>query len=168
MTDRELTFREQIGRSSCVLSQRPGMGVMASPRGGTASLSRFRPILLTTLTTFLGLTPILLERSSYAQDLKPMAIALAFGELTSTAIILLLVPAAYVAWEGRRRAPAVSAWTVPPAAVPAGNLSTEVGVVDGCQPRAGGPSRPGSPPWRADGESRNRAWSGWWDSNPRR
>jgi multidrug efflux pump subunit AcrB len=71
-----------------------------------ACLSRFRPILLTTLTTFLGLTPILLERSTYAQDLKPMAISLAFGELVSTAVILLLVPAAYVAWEERRRATA--------------------------------------------------------------
>jgi multidrug efflux pump subunit AcrB len=69
-----------------------------------ACLARFRPILLTTLTTFLGLTPILLERSTYAQDLKPMAISLAFGELISTAVILLLVPAAYVAWEERRRA----------------------------------------------------------------
>jgi multidrug efflux pump subunit AcrB len=73
-----------------------------------ASLSRFRPILLTTLTTFLGLTPILLERSSYAQDLKPMAISLAFGEMTSTAIILLLVPAAYVTWEERSRAGSLS------------------------------------------------------------
>jgi hypothetical protein len=42
-------------------------------------------------------------RSSYAQDLKPMAISLAFGELISTAVILLLMPAAYVAWEERRR-----------------------------------------------------------------
>jgi multidrug efflux pump subunit AcrB len=66
-----------------------------------ACVTRFRPILLTTLTTFFGLTPILLERSTYAQDLKPMAIALAFGELISTAVILLLVPAAYAAWEGR-------------------------------------------------------------------
>jgi multidrug efflux pump subunit AcrB len=71
-----------------------------------ACLSRFRPILLTTLTTFLGLTPILLARSTYAQDLKPMAISLAFGELVSTAVILLLVPVAYVAWEERRRASA--------------------------------------------------------------
>ncbi len=66
-----------------------------------ACLARFRPILLTTLTTFLGLTPILLERSAYAQDLKPMALSLACGELVSTAVILLLVPTAYVAWEGR-------------------------------------------------------------------
>lgn len=66
-----------------------------------ACVTRFRPIMLTTLTTFLGLTPILLERSTYAQDLKPMAISLAFGEVISTAVILLLVPAAYAAWEER-------------------------------------------------------------------
>lgn len=62
---------------------------------------RFRPVLLTTLTTVLGLTPILLERSTFAQDLKPMAIALAFGELVSTAVVLFVVPAAWVAVESR-------------------------------------------------------------------
>lgn len=61
-------------------------------RGGAA---RFRPILLTSLTTFAGLTPLLLERSLQAQFLVPMAISLAFGVLFATVIVLLLVPALY-------------------------------------------------------------------------
>ena len=56
---------------------------------------RFRPILLTSLTTFAGLTPLLLEKSLQAQFLIPMAISLAFGVLFATGIILILVPVAY-------------------------------------------------------------------------
>ena len=59
----------------------------------SACASRFRPIFLTTITTFLGLTPLLLERSTHAQDLKPMAVTLAFGEIVSTVVILFVVPA---------------------------------------------------------------------------
>lgn len=54
---------------------------------------RFRPIMLTTLTTFLGILPLILERSVQAQFLVPMAVALGFGIVFATAIILLLVPA---------------------------------------------------------------------------
>jgi multidrug efflux pump subunit AcrB len=57
--------------------------------------SRFRPILLTSLTTFAGLTPLLLEKSMQAQFLIPMAVSLAFGVLFATFIILLLVPCLY-------------------------------------------------------------------------
>lgn len=53
---------------------------------------RFRPIVLTSMTTFIGLTPIMLESSSQAQFLKPMVIALAFGVLTATSVTLILVP----------------------------------------------------------------------------
>lgn len=53
---------------------------------------RFRPILLTTLTTSLGLLPMLLETSMQAQFLIPMVISLATGILFSTLVILLLVP----------------------------------------------------------------------------
>ncbi len=63
--------------------------------GGT----RFRPILLTSLTTFAGLTPLLLEKSMQAQFLIPMAVSLAFGVLFSTFIILLLVPCLYAIQE---------------------------------------------------------------------
>ncbi len=55
-------------------------------------MTRFRPILLTSLTTFAGLTPLLLERSLQAQFLKPMAASLGFGVLFATPIVLLLVP----------------------------------------------------------------------------
>jgi multidrug efflux pump subunit AcrB len=57
---------------------------------------RFRPILLTSLTTFAGLTPMLLERSVQAQFLIPMAISLGFGVLFGTFVTLLLVPCGYL------------------------------------------------------------------------
>ncbi|MDP0500290.1 MAG: efflux RND transporter permease subunit [Verrucomicrobiota bacterium JB022] len=60
---------------------------------------RFRPILLTSLTTFFGLVPMLLERSLQAQFLIPMATSLAFGVLFATFITLLLVPGLYVILE---------------------------------------------------------------------
>ncbi len=60
-----------------------------------AGAARFRPILLTSLTTFAGLLPLLLEKSLQAQFLIPMAISIAFGVLFSTFIVLLLVPALY-------------------------------------------------------------------------
>lgn len=60
---------------------------------------RFRPIMLTTLTTFFGLLPMLLERSLQARFLIPMAISLAFGVLFATCITLLLVPALYMILE---------------------------------------------------------------------
>ena len=60
---------------------------------------RFRPILLTSMTTFAGLTPIMLERSVQAAFLIPMAVSLAFGLAFATIIILLMVPATYLAVE---------------------------------------------------------------------
>ncbi|MEN8119498.1 MAG: efflux RND transporter permease subunit [Bacteroidota bacterium] len=57
-----------------------------------AGLSRFRPIVLTTITTSLGLYPIILEKSFQAQFLKPMAISLAYGVLIGTAFILMFFP----------------------------------------------------------------------------
>jgi len=64
-----------------------------------AGMARFRPILLTSLTTFAGLTPLLLERSLQAQFLIPMAVSLAFGVMFATAITLVLVPVLYVIYE---------------------------------------------------------------------
>ena len=60
-----------------------------------ACVSRFRPILLTSVTTFVGITPILFETSSQAQFLKPMVVALAFGVLFDFFLTLMLVPALY-------------------------------------------------------------------------
>ena len=57
-----------------------------------AGVVRFRPVMLTSLTTFFGLLPLLMEKSSSAQFLVPMAISLGFGILFATLITLLLVP----------------------------------------------------------------------------
>jgi multidrug efflux pump subunit AcrB len=64
-----------------------------------AGLRRFRPIILTTLTTFGGLTPIILETSRQSAYLVPMAISLGFGIVFATAIILVLVPCLYLILE---------------------------------------------------------------------
>lgn len=64
-----------------------------------AGLRRFRPIILTTLTTFGGLTPIILETSRQAYHLIPMAISLGFGIIFATSIILVLVPCLYMILE---------------------------------------------------------------------
>jgi multidrug efflux pump subunit AcrB len=56
---------------------------------------RFRPILLTTLTTFLGLSPMILETSLQARFLIPMAVSLGFGVMFATAITLILIPVLY-------------------------------------------------------------------------
>ncbi len=61
-----------------------------------AGLRRFRPIMLTTLTTFGGLTPIIFETSSQANQLIPMAISLGFGIVFATSIILVIVPCLYL------------------------------------------------------------------------
>ncbi|MBZ0152591.1 MAG: efflux RND transporter permease subunit [Planctomycetes bacterium] len=70
----------------------------------SAGRARFRPILLTSLTTFGGLTPLLLEKSVQARFLVPMAISLGFGVLFATAISLVLVPSLYMVLDDLRRA----------------------------------------------------------------
>lgn len=64
-----------------------------------AGLRRFRPIMLTTFTTFGGLVPIIFETSSQAFHLIPMAISLGFGIVFATSIILVIVPCLYVVLE---------------------------------------------------------------------
>lgn len=61
-----------------------------------AGCRRFRAIMLTSLTTCLGLAPMLLEQSAQAQFMIPMAISLAFGIVFATVITLLLVPSLYL------------------------------------------------------------------------
>jgi multidrug efflux pump subunit AcrB len=68
-----------------------------------AGIHRFRPILLTTLTTFGGLTPMIFETSRQARFLIPMAISLGFGILFAAFITLLLVPALYLIVEDLRQ-----------------------------------------------------------------
>lgn len=68
-----------------------------------AASSRFRPIILTSLTTVAGLLPIIAETSMQAQFLIPMAVSIAFGVLFGTVFILFFYPAAILYWNGRRR-----------------------------------------------------------------
>ena len=57
---------------------------------------RFRPVILTSLTTIAGLTPLMLERNFQAQFLIPMAVSITFGLLLATLLTLLLVPSLYM------------------------------------------------------------------------
>ncbi|PLY00943.1 MAG: AcrB/AcrD/AcrF family protein [Desulfuromonas sp.] len=68
-----------------------------------AGVRRFRPIILTTLTTFGGLAPMIFETSRQARFLIPMALSLGFGILFATVITLLLVPCFYLLIEDLRR-----------------------------------------------------------------
>ncbi len=74
-----------------------------------AAVSRFRPILLTSFTTFVGLLPIMSERSSQSEYLKPMTLSLGFGVFFASFVTLIMVPCLYVvvedgrAWIQRRR-----------------------------------------------------------------
>ena len=74
-----------------------------------AGLVRFRPILLTSLTTAAGITPLMMEKSVQAQFLIPMAVSLAFGVLFATLITLGLVPALYLILEDFKR---ISFWAL--------------------------------------------------------
>ena len=69
-----------------------------------AGKSRFRAIILTTVTTFFGLFPLILEKSFQAQFLIPMAISVAFGVLFGTLILLFYFPALIMYFNDLRRA----------------------------------------------------------------
>jgi multidrug efflux pump subunit AcrB len=71
-----------------------GMDALSAVR--EAGAVRFRAIILTSLTTFAGLTPMLLERSIQARFLIPMAVSLGFGVLFATVITLVLIPCGYL------------------------------------------------------------------------
>jgi multidrug efflux pump subunit AcrB len=79
-----------------------------------AGRARLRPIFLTTITTVLGLTPLMLEKSFQAKFLIPMAISISFGLMSATFLILIALPCfmviiddlkagAYYLWHGRKR-----------------------------------------------------------------
>jgi multidrug efflux pump subunit AcrB len=74
-------------------------GTAAAESLSRAGRARFRAIMLTSLTTFAGLTPLLLETSVQSRLLIPMAVSLAFGVLYATLISLLIVPAHYMILE---------------------------------------------------------------------
>jgi multidrug efflux pump subunit AcrB len=67
-----------------------------------AAVSRFRPILLTSVTTFVGLLPIMLERSSQSEYLKPMTLSLGFGVFFASFVTLIMVPCLYLVVEDAR------------------------------------------------------------------
>jgi multidrug efflux pump subunit AcrB len=68
-----------------------------------SGVRRFRPIFLTSLTTFAGLMPLMFDRAIHAQFLKPMAISLGFGILFATALTLFLIPSAYLILEDAKK-----------------------------------------------------------------
>jgi multidrug efflux pump subunit AcrB len=70
-----------------------------------AGVRRFRPILLTTFTTFGGLAPMIFETSRQARFLIPMALSLGYGILFATAILLVLTPCLYLVLDDLRRLP---------------------------------------------------------------
>ncbi|MEJ2396633.1 MAG: efflux RND transporter permease subunit, partial [Candidatus Thiodiazotropha sp.] len=91
-------------------NERRSEGMSAMDAMVAAGVRRFRPILLTTVTTFGGLAPMIFETSRQARFMIPMAISLGYGILFATAITLLLVPSLYLIledagrWRGRRHA----------------------------------------------------------------
>ena len=64
-----------------------------------AASRRFRAIILTSLTTFLGLVPLMLEKDTQAQFLIPMAVSLAYGIIYATLITLFLLPTLYLIFD---------------------------------------------------------------------
>jgi multidrug efflux pump subunit AcrB len=67
-----------------------------------AGVRRFRPILLTTLTTFGGLAPMIFETSRQAKFLIPMAVSLGYGIVFATVVVLFLIPCLYMILEDLR------------------------------------------------------------------
>jgi multidrug efflux pump subunit AcrB len=77
------------------IRQERASGIAVTEAARRAGIARFRPILLTSITTVAGLMPLLLETSLQAQILIPLAASLAFGLSTATIAALFLVPAIY-------------------------------------------------------------------------
>ena len=78
------------------IDQRLSEGMPARAAIIEGAKGRFRPIMLTSVTTFLGFTPLILETSIQAQFLRPFAASLGFGIVITTAILMLIVPALYI------------------------------------------------------------------------
>ena len=109
---KDLTFMSNLGmialcgvlvNDSLVLvdyiNKKRAKGMAAMEAVLTAGAARFRPVMLTSLTTFFGLMPLLLEKETQAQFLIPMAISLGFGIIFATFITLLMVPVNYIILE---------------------------------------------------------------------
>ena len=84
------------------VNRKRSIGLSEMESAKQAGMSRFRPIILTSLTTFAGLTPLLLEKSLQAKFLVPMGVSLGFGVIFATVITLILVPSMYLILEDIR------------------------------------------------------------------
>ena len=113
---RDLTFTSLLGLMALVgvvvndslvlvdfINQRRAQGLTGHEAVMQAGVVRFRPVLLTSLTTFFGLLPLLFEKSVQAQFLIPMGISLGFGILFATAITLIMIPANVIIVEDIRK-----------------------------------------------------------------
>ncbi|WP_112323404.1 efflux RND transporter permease subunit [Oceanibium sediminis] len=85
-----------------VIKSRRAEGRSASHAAGEAVRARFRPIFVSVSTTIMGMAPLLLETSTQAQTLKPLVIAVVFGLLAATVLILLVLPAFYAVIDDMR------------------------------------------------------------------
>jgi hypothetical protein len=118
-----------------------------------AGVQRFRPILLTTVTTFIGVLPMIAERSTSAQFLKPMVVSLGFAVLFALFLTLLLVPALYAIGVDIRRI-VLSMWTgekVPMigstySGHESGDEGVDVGHAEDWNPEPDGNTNPGTSP----------------------
>jgi len=84
------------------INRRRREGIPLNEAVRIAGMARFRPILLTSLTTFAGLMPLIFDESTQAQFLIPMAVSLGFGILYATFLTLFLVPVCYMLLEDVR------------------------------------------------------------------
>ena len=84
------------------INRRRAEGMALLEAVASSGVARLRPVLLTSLTTFAGLTPLIFEKSTQAQFLIPMAVSLGFGILFATFITLILVPLNYLMLEDFR------------------------------------------------------------------
>lgn len=105
-----------------VIKTRQDEGRSATIAAGEAVRSRFRPIFVSVSTTIIGMAPLLFETSTQAQTLKPLVIAVVFGLLAATVLVIIVLPAFYAVLEDLRghRRKALPARTAPPGSDPKG------------------------------------------------
>ena len=115
-----------VVNDSLILANLANQLRLAHPDRSTAELivdaveTRLRPILLTSITTVLGVLPVLLETDLQAQFLRPLVTSLAFGLMFGTFIVLFLLPAILASLHARRQGlSGVARWFLKPAAVEA-------------------------------------------------
>lgn len=78
-----------------VIKARAAEGLTVAEAAGQAARIRFRPIFVSVTTTIMGMAPLLIETSTQAQTLKPLVISVVFGLMTSTVLVLMVLPALY-------------------------------------------------------------------------